>query len=45
VKVRQLRKHADRADDGERRGDDVIRDAGHEISAARRHFVDRDQQA
>src|SRR5690606_19126466 len=42
MEVRQLREHADRADDRERRGDDLVRDARHQIAAARSDLVDGD---
>src|SRR5690606_5385011 len=42
VEVRELREHADRADDRERRGDDLVGDASHQVSAARRDLVDGD---
>src|SRR5690606_20062047 len=44
MKVRQLRDHADRTNDRERRRDQAIRDTGHQVAAARRDFVDRNDE-
>jgi hypothetical protein len=40
VQVGHLGHHADAADDGKRRGDDLVRHAGHHVATARRHAVD-----
>ncbi|MNM85001.1 hypothetical protein D3C81_971060 [compost metagenome] len=39
VEVGQLRHHADGAEDGEGRGEDLLADAGHHVAAAGRHLV------
>ncbi len=40
IHVRQLRHHANGAEDGERRADDLLTDARHHIAAAGRNLVD-----
>ena len=45
IDVGHLRDDADAADDRERRGEDAIGDAGHQISAARRDLIDRSDHA
>ena len=44
MKIRDLRQHADRADNGERGRDDPVRHTGHHITAARGHLVHRGGQ-
>ena len=41
MQVRDRRDDADRADNGEGRGDDAVGGRGHHVTAARRHLVDR----
>ncbi len=45
VEVGQLRHHADRADDGERRRHHPVGDAGHQVAAAGGDLVHRHRQA
>ena len=39
VKVRDLRDHADRANNRKRCGHNFVRHAGHHVATARRHFI------
>jgi hypothetical protein len=41
MQVRDLRHHADRAQDGERRSHNFVRHAGHHVTAAGRDFINR----
>ncbi|MCY1434837.1 hypothetical protein D9M71_509120 [compost metagenome] len=40
IDVGQLRHHADRAQHGERRADDLLADTGHHVTTAGSHLVD-----